>query len=131
MQELQTIQNYQPLAKSQWAVDLTYIPNPSYTYTSHISGPTMVFISAEHTELPALTEYRLIYTGRLLAVMLAHTLDQLKNYNKGAIHPIVSFIEPYKNVNQELYAHMPPKASREVTIEVTRRGKAKPRASLD
>src|SRR5712692_3929265 len=40
-------------------------------------------------------------------------------------------LKPYLEIDRDLYARMPPKSSREVTIDVTVRGKAKPKASLD
>lgn len=36
-----------------------------------------------------------------------------------------------QDTDKNLITSMPPKSSREVTIEVTRRGKAKPKASLN
>ena len=73
----------------------------------------------------------LITVGKQLATTLVHVLDQLSDYNQEAIHPKISNIEPYLETNRELYAPMPPKSSREVVVNITREGKAKPKASLD
>ncbi len=131
MQAFQSIQSYQPPAKSLSTVDVTHISNISYSFTPHVSTPFTVSNTTKGVESAKLIEYRLISFGKLLAITLANTLNQLRNYNEEAIYPIVSFIEPYKKVDQDLYVRMPPKSSREVTIEVIRRGKAKPKADLD
>jgi len=105
------------------SVEIIYIP---INWTSTISNTTPSVTSS------AIAEYRLTILGKLLATMLAHTLDQLKNYNEEAIYPILSLLEPYsRDTDQELYVRMPPKSSREVIIEVTRQGRAKPKADLD
>lgn len=130
MQTSPNKQNYQPVAEQQPTADVTYTPNRNNFLTPGINLP----ISTVHVQSPetsALGEYRLITFGQQLAAALAKTLEQLAVYNKEAIHPIVAVLEPYMNVDRELQAHVPPKSSREVVLEVTRQGKAKPRASLD
>ncbi len=133
MQTFQDKHIYPMLANSSSTANVTYVPssNMSYYFIPQISRLSTVNNPIAEVTAPVSAEYSLISISKLLAVALVHTLEQLKSYNEEAIYPIASLIEPYQNTNKDLTAHMPPKSSKEVTIEVTRRGKAKPKASLD
>ena len=126
----QSVQNYQPPVEFSPTTYL-YIPSTS-SHPFHAQIQTAWLANtANWIERPALPEQFLILMGKLLATRLAYILEQLRDYNQEEIHPIISIIEPFIEPERELYAHMPPKKSREITLTVTRGGKAKPKASLD
>lgn len=96
---------------------------------AYVTGTHSVF--HPQIESSELREYYLITHGKLLAKMLAQTLDQLRAYNEEAVYPIVSILEPYMEITQELDLRMPPISSRKVTLNVTDRGRAEPDLDLE
>jgi hypothetical protein len=126
----QSVQNYQPPVEFS-STTYVYIPStPSHPFHAQIHAAWLAN-TTNWVEQPAHPEQLLIVMGKLLATRLAYILEQLWDYNQEAIHPITSIIEPFIESERELYAHIPPKRSREITLTVTRGGKAKPEASLD
>jgi hypothetical protein len=126
----QSVQNYQPPVELSPTTYL-YIPgNPTHLFQAQIHTVSLVTTS-NWIEQPIHPEQFLMIMGKLLATKLASILEQLRDYNLEYIHPITSIIEPFIEPERDLYAHMPPKKSREITLTVTRGGKAKPKASLD
>jgi hypothetical protein len=73
-----------------------------------------------------LVEYLLALTGIQYAKRLASILDELGKLNSEAIYPIMSILDPYIEPIPIIDFHVPPKSSREFTIEVTREGRTKP-----
>lgn len=132
MQTFQNEHTHLALVNSSSTTNVTYTPRPNmnYHFTPQITGLSSRKDTTEIATSVSI-EYSLISISMLLAVALVHTLEQLKGYNEEAIYPIASLIEPYQDTGKNLTTYMPPRSSREVTIEVTRRGKAKPKASLD
>ena len=127
MKQIQDTVSLQPLT-GQSSANITYTLNKNMGIEMEAKG----FIVNKNTVLTsAYNEHMLVTVGKGLAEALAKILDQLSQYDKDATDPIISILEPYIEKSQDLYVHMPPKSSREVTIEVTVRGKAKPKASLD
>lgn len=137
MQVLQSPQSYQPVADLPPTVVVAYTPIVAYTsnrselLTSRDCWPISTTILTQTTETPVLSEYRLITLGKQLATKLAEILDQLKVHNEEAVYPIMSILEPYMETTEELDFSFPPKSSREVIIEITRRGKVEPTIYFD
>jgi len=77
------------------------------------------------TITPSLSELS-VYLGIQLAKMLAHTLDQVRVYNRQAIYPIMSILEPYIEEAEELVLDMPPIRSVQGIAEVIDRGRVEP-----
>ncbi len=100
-----------------------------YRRTSIISVVQTNIVST--IEQPVFAEKLLVNLGEILATTLVNILEELSKYNRDAVYPITSILEPYLKTQQELFAHMPPKSSREITVNVARSGKAKPTVSLD
>jgi len=100
---------------------------------SNFSAPSTISIGhAGHSkEIAAQQEYILTTFGKQLATMLAEILRQLTIYNKEAIYPILSVIEPFMETEQNQNIAIPPRSSREVTIEITREGRVTPKIYLD
>lgn len=134
MQEPQNTKSDQLLAEHPQTFEVTYTPNKNSFFTAHGDWIIHSFSITPDTHIPALrdlTEYMLVTLGKHLATALTQIIDQLGAYNPKAISPIISIIEPYIETDRDLYVHMPPKSSREVTFNITRQGKAKPKADLD
>ncbi len=87
---------------------------------------TTVSIS-QMTVIPTLSEFRLVSLGMQLAKRLADTLDQIRVYNRLAIYPIVSILEPYLDEAEELILGMSPISSIRSIAGVIDRGTAEPR----
>jgi len=121
-QEIEKNPNYHSVVEFNYTpIQEYYLPSPPIP-TGNISQTTAML---------SLNENRLASVGMLLASMLAYTLDQLRAYNERAVYPIMSILEPYMKVTEELDLRMPPLSSRRVTINVTDRGRAKPDLSIE
>lgn len=134
MQTPQNTKNNQLVAEHPKTFEVTYTPNKNSFFTApenwtnqSLSNTPDMYTFA----LRDLKEYMLVTLGKHLATILAQIIDQLSISNREAINPIISIIKPYIETDQDLYVHMPPKSSREVIINITRQGKAKPKADLD
>jgi hypothetical protein len=85
-------------------------------------------VSLEVQGTSPLQEILLVSRGKQLARELADILDLLQRFNREAIGPIISIVEPYMETDQNFSRwHMPPKSSEIITVDVTHQGKAKPR----
>lgn len=80
---------------------------------------------------PAQVENMLITFGEYYAIRLAGVLDVLEAYNPAAVFSIASILEPYMAPIPEMNFSFPPKSSREVIFDVTRKGKVEPTIYLD
>jgi hypothetical protein len=78
------------------------------------------------TVIPMLSEFRLVSLGMLLAKRLADTLDQIRVYNRLAIYPIMSILEPYIEEAEELVLDMSLISSIRSIAGVIDRGTAEP-----
>ncbi len=74
-----------------------------------------------------LSEFRLFSLGMQLAKRLANTLDQIRVYNRLAIYPIVSILEPYLEEAEELVLDISPISSIRRIARVIDRGRAEPK----
>lgn len=104
-------------------------PVQEHQRTSNVSVVQTNIVST--LEQPVFAENLLVHLGEILATTLVNILEELSKYNRDAVYPITSILEPYLKTQQELFAHIPPKSSREITINVARGGKARPTVSLD
>lgn len=68
----------------------------------------------------------LVAHAKLQALGLAHTLTKIKLLDESEIYPILPPLVPFFLAMGELNFDMPPKSSRRVTINITRKGRAKP-----
>ena len=115
---MQSIQSYlPPTIELPKTTNVVFTPNKNYQATLSISVGNV--------------ENLLITFGKYYAIQLIRVLDALKTLNEDAIYPITSILEPYMEPIPELNFSFPPKSSREVIIEVTRKGRVEPTIYLD
>jgi hypothetical protein len=135
MQTSQNATSYQVvpqvLAEPPRTVEVTFTPNRNALFTWHENWVIPNLNIPPDIQASALRDHLLITLGKYLATALTQIIDQLSAYNPEAVYPIIEIIEPYIETDQDSYLRMPPKSSREVVINVTRQGKAKPKAHLD
>ncbi len=122
-QELQSQQNNPPAV-----VEFNYTPVQEY---SLILPPISTGNISQTQEKHVMQEYALVSLGVLFATGLAKILDMLRTRNQQAVYHILSILEPYMEPVPELNFSFPPKSSREVIIEVTRKGRVEPIIYLD
>lgn len=145
MQELQNTQSHPSSANISANLDKT---NPTFTpalsesvgdsshtirtsTTPYSDLPISIIEIIAILELSSLTEDQLPQLGNQLAILLAKVLDELEKNNQEAIGPIVSILEPYMPPTPDFKIHIPPKSSREVTIQLTDLGRVLPKIYLD
>lgn len=134
MQTPQNTKSNQLVAEHPKTFEVTYTPNKNSFFTAPENWTNQSLSNMPDTytfALRDLKEYMLVTLGKHLATILTQIIDQLGAYNPKAISPIISIIEPYIETDRDLDVHMPPKSSREVTLNITKQGKAKPKADLD
>jgi len=133
-------QNYLPLVEFS-PTKYVYISEASEALqlqVSQISGTPQTTPDHSHLSLALPLQKQLIdqeqillAIGKMLAIQLASILEQFKADHREATSSIIAILEPYLNTHQELDTCIPPKFSREITINVSRGGKVRPEASLD
>lgn len=82
---------------------------------------------SQMTVIPMLSEFRLVSLGMQLAKRLADTLDQIRVFNRLAIYPIVSILEPYIEEAEEMVLDMSPISSIRSIARIIDRGTAEPK----
>jgi hypothetical protein len=82
---------------------------------------------SQMTVIPMLSEFRLFSLGMQLAKRLANTLDQIRVYNRLAIYPIVSILEPYIEEAEELVLDISPISSIRRIARVIDSGRVEPK----
>jgi len=73
----------------------------------------------------------LTFIAEHLAIGLAQTFSVLEIYDRAAVYRIMSILDPFKEEIPELNFSFPPISSKEVTFDVTRKGKVEPTIYLD
>jgi hypothetical protein len=123
LQELKRIPNNPPVV-----VEFNYTPVQEYF---SISPPISTGNISQTQEWRTFQEYALVTLGKQLATWLTEVLAMLRTYNEQAIYPIVSILDPYMETTSGMDFSFPPKSSRKVTVEVTRKGKVTPTIYFD
>ncbi len=121
VQKLPKVPNFQPLAKIPRFDAIGFIPQPNLPISTGVVSQT--------TDLHP--KQILTFIAEHLAIGLAQTLSVLEIYDKPSVYRIMSILDPYIEEIPELDFHIPPKSSREVTIEVTREGRVPPHFHFD
>jgi hypothetical protein len=98
---------------------------PITEYGLSASGSYSLTGSQSFTTVPGTWQEKAAQ-GKFLAQELHDILVDLRLYQAETIYPIMSILEPFIEATGELSIDMPPKSSRRVTINITRRGRAKP-----
>src|SRR5438105_861327 len=113
MQAIENVQSYLPVVNElPKTTEVTFTTTVNYQATLPISTGK--------------AEDLLINAGRFYAMEIYRILRVLKNINKDAIYPIVSIIEPFMEVTEELDIDMPPISSTRGIARVRDRGTAEP-----
>ncbi|HYT36930.1 MAG TPA: hypothetical protein VEL49_07070 [Ktedonobacteraceae bacterium] len=94
-----------------WSITTGVDVQPTDTYPTQVQALTFI---AEH-----------------LAIGLAQTFSVLEIYDRAAVYRIMSILDPFKEEIPELNFSFPPISSKEVTFDVTRKGKVEPTIYLD
>lgn len=115
--------NYLPQVEFGRQVNIGYVPRVNLQANWSISTGLV----SQTTDLPHPAQiYALTSFAQQLAIGLAGALNVLRIYNEPAISPIMSILEPFMITTSGMDFSFPPKSSRKINVEVTRRGKVEP-----
>ena len=118
VQKLPKMPSYQPLAK---------IPSlNAEIVVAQWSLPISTGVVSQVTDLHPSQVYAYSLFAEHLAIGLAHTLNVLENYDKSAVHRIMSILEPYIEEIPEPNFTFPPISSTRIIAKVIDRGTAEP-----
>ncbi len=120
-------QNYLPLAEFGQQANIEFIPQVHL----QASWSILPSIVSQTTDLHPAQINALTSFAENLAIGLAGTFNVLRIYNEPAIYRIMSILEPYITTTTGMDFSFPPKSSRKVIVEVTRRGKVEPTIYFD